>query len=213
MLRLFARLISTPVRGLAAAAVATAFALIAAPALAQPKLETAVFAGGCFWSMQHDLAPIAGVVRTEAGYAGGHVDHPTYEQVSSETTGHLESVKVTYDPVKLSYAALVEHYWRRIDPTDAGGAFCDRGASYHSAIFVGSPDQRRIAEASKAALDKDARFKGRIVTEVRQAGAFWPAEDYHQHYADKNPVNYFRYRVGCGKDARIHQIWGAEAFR
>ncbi|QUD86006.1 peptide-methionine (S)-S-oxide reductase MsrA [Phenylobacterium montanum] len=184
----------------------------AAPALSQPKLETAVFAGGCFWSMQHDMAPIRGVVSTEVGYEGGHVDHPTYEQVSSETTGHLESVKVTFDPAKVSYAALVEHYWRLIDPTDDGGAFCDRGPSYHSAIFVTS-DQRHAAEASLAALNKDKRFAGHIVTQIRPATTFWPAEGYHQHYADKNPVNYFRYRVGCGKDGRVKQLWGAEAFK
>jgi peptide-methionine (S)-S-oxide reductase len=177
---------------------------------AQPHLETAVFAGGCFWSMQHDLAPIPGVVATEVGYAGGHVDHPSYEQVSSETTGHLESVKVTYDPARLSYAALVEHYWRRIDPTDAGGAFCDRGASYHSAIFAASPEQRRVAEASLASLNA-GRFKGHVATQVRAAATFWPAETWHQHYADKNPVRYALYRQGCGKDARLSQVWGAEA--
>jgi len=181
------------------------------PALAQPRLETAVFAGGCFWSMQHDMKPIPGVVNTVVGYTGGHVDHPTYEQVSSETTGHLESVKVTFDPAKLTYAALVEHYWRRIDPTDSGGAFCDRGPSYHSAIFVSSPEQRRIAEASLAALNA-GRFKGRVVTQIRDLTVFWPAEDYHQDYAAKNPFDYDRYRFGCGKDSRVRQIWGAEAF-
>jgi len=187
----------------------TAFGL--APASAQPKLETAIFAGGCFWSMQHDLKPIPGVVATEVGYTGGHVDHPSYEQVSSETTGHLEAVKVTFDPSKLTYAQLVEHYWRRIDPTDAGGAFCDRGASYHSAIFVNSPQQRQIAEASRNALNS-GRFKGRVVTQIRDAVTFWPAEGYHQDYAAKNPFNYNLYRQGCGKDARERQIWGKEAF-
>ena len=190
-------------------AVGLCFAALS-PALAQPQLETAVFAGGCFWSMQHDLAPIPGVVATEVGYAGGHVAHPTYDQVSRETTGHLESVKVTFDPAKLSYAALVEHFWRRIDPTDSGGAFCDRGASYHSAIFVSTPEQKRIAEASKAALDA-GRFKGHVATLVLPAATFWPAEDYHQHYADKNPVYYFRYRLGCGKDADLSRVWGGEA--
>lgn len=181
------------------------------PALAQPKLETAVFAGGCFWSMEHDMKPIIGVVRTQVGYAGGHVAHPTYEDVSSETTGHLESVKITFDPAKLSYAALVERYWRRIDPTDAGGAFCDRGASYQSAIFVNSPEQRRVAEASRAAVNT-GRLKGRVVTQIRDAAIFWPAEDYHQDYATKNPVRYGLYRAGCGKDERVRQLWGAEAF-
>ena len=183
-----------------------------APALAQSRLDTAIFAGGCFWSMQHDLKSIPGVVRTEVGYTGGHVDHPSYEDVSSETTGHLESVKVTFDPAKLSYAMLVEHYWRRIDPTDSGGAFCDRGASYHSAIFINSPDQGRIAQASRDALNT-GRFKGQVVTQVRPAATFWPAEEYHQDFASKNPDYYNRYRQGCGKDVRVKQIWGAEAFR
>jgi peptide-methionine (S)-S-oxide reductase len=148
----------------------------------------------------------------EVGYAGGRVDHPTYAQVSSETTGHLESVKVTFDPDQISYADLVERYWRRIDPTDDGGAFCDRGPSYHSAIFVQTADQRRIAEASKAALD-GGRFKGRVVTEIRDAAPFWPAEAYHQHYADKNPLAYQLYRTGCGKDRRLKQLWGDQALR
>ncbi len=187
-------------------------ALTAAAASAQAKLQTAIFAGGCFWSMQHDMGPIRGVVRTEVGYIGGHVPHPTYEQVSSETTGHLEAVLVTFDPAKISYADLVERYWRRIDPTDAGGAFCDRGASYHSAIFVQTPEQLRIATASRDALN-NGRFKGRVVTQIRQADSFWPAEDYHQMFASKNPVYYMQYREGCGKDARLSQIWGAEAMK
>jgi peptide-methionine (S)-S-oxide reductase len=193
-------------------AIAAAFALaIAAPAWAAAS-QTAVFSGGCFWSMQHDMEHIPGVVSTEVGYTGGHVDHPTYEEVSSETTGHLESIKVTFDPAKISYAALVQRYWHLIDPTDAGGAFCDRGASYHSAIFVNSPDQRRIAEASKAALENGA-LKGKIVTPIRDAVTFWPAEDYHQHYADKNVMAYGAYRFGCGKDGVVKRIWGPLAFR
>jgi peptide-methionine (S)-S-oxide reductase len=191
-----------------AAAVALAFA---APAFAAAP-QTAVFAGGCFWSMQHDMEHIPGVVSTEVGYTGGHVDHPTYDEVSSETTGHLESIKVTFDPAKISYAALVQRYWHLIDPTDAGGAFCDRGASYHSAIFVNSPDQRRIADASKAALE-NGPLKGKIVTPIRDAVTFWPAEDYHQHYADKNVMAYGAYRLGCGKDAVVKRIWGPLAFR
>jgi peptide-methionine (S)-S-oxide reductase len=163
--------------------------------------------------MQHDMAPIKGVVSTEVGYTGGSVTHPTYDQVSSETTGHLESVRVTYDPDKISYADLVDRYWRRIDPTDDGGAFCDRGASYHSAIFVSSPDQRRIAEASKAALQQGLLKGHRIVTAIRDAGPFWPAETYHQHYADKNPLAYAEYRIGCGKDRRLREIWGDQALK
>jgi peptide-methionine (S)-S-oxide reductase len=162
--------------------------------------------------MEHDMEPVPGVVRVVAGYAGGHVDHPTYEEVSSETTGHLESVLVTFDPAKISYAALVERYWHMVDPTDDGGAFCDRGPSYHSAIFVKDADQRRIAEASRAALERGP-LKGRIVTQIRDAGVFWPAEDYHQHYAAKHPISYAAYRAGCGKDLRVHQIWGDMALR
>jgi peptide-methionine (S)-S-oxide reductase len=196
------------IKRLAAIAAATMCGTaLAAPTAADPRLATAVFAGGCFWSMEHDMDPTPGVVRVVSGYAGGHVDHPTYQQVSSETTGHLESIQVTFDPAKISYAALVERYWRMIDPTDDGGAFCDRGPSYHSAIFVAGPEQRRIAEASRAALERGP-LKGKIVTEIRNAGAFWPAEDYHQHYAAKHPIAYGAYRTGCGKDARLRQLWG-----
>ncbi|MBV9511785.1 MAG: peptide-methionine (S)-S-oxide reductase MsrA [Caulobacteraceae bacterium] len=181
-------------------------------ASADARSETAVFAGGCFWSMEHDMEPIPGVTAVTVGYTGGRVAHPTYEQVSSETTGHLEAVKVTFDPDRISYAALVEHYWRRIDPTDDGGAFCDRGASYHSAIFVDSPEQRRIAEASKAALQAGF-MKGRtIVTPIRDAAPFWPAETYHQHYAAKDPVAYWEYRTGCGRDRALMRLWGRQAF-
>ena len=191
-----------------AAAIALAFA---APAFAAPA-QTAIFAGGCFWSMQHDMEHIPGVVDTLVGYTGGHVAHPTYEDVSTETTGHLESIKITFDPARISYAALVQRYWHVIDPTDAGGAFCDRGSSYHGAIFVNSPDQRRIAEASKAALEQGP-LKGRIVTPIRDAVAFWPAEDYHQHYSDKNVFAYAAYRTGCGKDGVLKRIWGPLALR
>jgi peptide-methionine (S)-S-oxide reductase len=195
-------------RMLIAALACAAFGVSAA----QARSETAIFAGGCFWSMEHDMAPIPGVTSVMVGYTGGKTANPTYEEVSSETTGHLESVKVTFDPDKLSYADLVERYWRRIDPTDSGGAFCDRGASYHSAIFVASPKQRQIAEASKAALERGP-LKGKIVTPIRDAVTFWPAEDYHQHYADKHPIAYQEYRIGCGKDRRLREIWGAQAMK
>jgi peptide-methionine (S)-S-oxide reductase len=193
-----------------ALAAAFAFAL-AVPSFAAPA-QTAIFAGGCFWSMQHDMEHIPGVVATEVGYTGGHMAHPTYDDVSSETTGHLESIKVTFDPAKISYAALVQRYWHVIDPTDAGGAFCDRGASYHSAIFVDSPQQREIAQASRAALEQGP-LKGRIVTPIRDAAVFWPAEDYHQHYSDKNVMAYGAYRIGCGKDGVLKRIWGPLALR
>lgn len=186
--------------------------VLARPAFAESRLQTAVFAGGCFWSMEHDMEPVPGVVQVVSGYAGGRLSNPSYADVSSETTGHLESIKVTFDSSKISYAALVERYWHMIDPTDDGGAFCDRGASYHSAIFVAGPEQRRIAEASRAALGRGP-LKGRIVTPIRDAAAFWPAETYHQHYAAKHPFEYAAYRTGCGKDRRIRQVWGAMALR
>jgi len=182
-------------------------------AIAQSRYETAVFAGGCFWSMEHDMEPIPGVVSVEVGYSGGHVAHPTYDEVSTETTGHLESVKVTYDPQKISYANLVQRYWHVIDPTDSGGAFCDRGPSYHSAVFVASPEQRRVVEASEAALERGQLQGKPIATQIRDAAPFWPAETYHQHYPQKNPVQYAEYRLGCGKDSRLHAIWGAMALK
>jgi peptide-methionine (S)-S-oxide reductase len=185
-----------------------ALALLAAsPALAAGRLQTAIFAGGCFWTMEHGLETIPGVMNAVSGYTGGSEPNPTYEQVSSEETHHVEAVKVTFDPDKISYAQLVDRYWRLIDPTDSGGQACDRGPSYHTAIFVDSPDQRRIALASRAAIDSGPR-KGRIYTPVLAATAFWPAEDYHQHFTQKNPMHYEAYRVGCGRDVILKRIWG-----
>ena len=179
----------------------------AGSALAAGRLETAIFAGGCFWTMEHGLETIPGVVSAVSGYTGGPERNPSYEDVSSERTPHVEAVKVAFDPAKISYAQLVDRYWRLIDPTDTGGQACDRGDSYHSAIFVGSPEQRKIAEASRAAIDSGPR-KGHIYTPVRDATAFWPAEDYHQHFTVKNPLRYEAYRVGCGRDAILKRIWG-----
>src|ERR1700744_3353198 len=177
------------------------------PAFAQSRYQTAIFSGGCFWSMEHDMESIPGVIRTEVGYTGGHTVHPTYADVTTETTGHLELIKLTFDPAKISYAQLVERYWHVVDPTDDGGAFCDRGSSYHRAIFVQGPGQRRIAQASRAALQQGPP-KGRIVTPIRDAQPFWPAEDYHQHYAEKNPVEYGFYRAAFPKDAPLPELWG-----
>jgi peptide-methionine (S)-S-oxide reductase len=179
---------------------------IAPFALAAGGLQTAVFAGGCFWTMEHDFETVPGVVSAVSGYTGGREQHPTYEQVSSETTGHVESVRVTFDPSRVSYAALVEDYWRFIDPTDGGGQACDRGASYHSAIFVAGAAQRQVADASKARLQ--TKLRGRVVTPVRDASTFWPAESYHQQYASNHPMEYRAYRVGCGRDVRLKELWG-----
>jgi peptide-methionine (S)-S-oxide reductase len=181
--------------------------LAAAPTLiAASRYQTAVFAGGCFWSMQHDMEHIPGVVSTEVGYTGGHVANPTYDQVSSETTGHYESIKITYDPAKISYPQLVTRYFHTTDPTDDGGAFCDRGPSYRPVVFVDDAAQRKAAEQGKA--EAQARLKQKVVTQILQLGPFYAAEDYHQHYSDKNPAKYGYYRTGCGKDARIKALWG-----
>lgn len=184
---------------LLAAAVATA-------AAAPPKAQTAIFAGGCFWTMEHGLEAIPGVTSAVSGYTGGRTAHPTYEDVNTERTGHLEAVKVTFDPTKITYRQLVDRYWRLIDPTQTDGQACDRAPSYHSAIFVASPEQRRDALASEAAIDT-GRMKGRIATQIRDAGPFWPAEAYHQHYADKNPLQYGLYAAGCGRGALLKEVW------
>jgi peptide-methionine (S)-S-oxide reductase len=183
--------------------------LAATPALTAAKLATAVFAGGCFWSMQHDMETVRGVVHTQVGYSGGHLQNPTYQDVTTETTGHYEALKVTYDPAKISYAQLVAKYLRTTDPTDSGGAFCDRGPSYRPAIFVADAEERKAAEAEIA--QAQPLLKKKIVTQVLPAAAFYPAEDYHQHYAQKNEAAYAYYRVGCGKDRVIKALWGAAA--
>jgi len=180
--------------------------LAAGPALTAARLQTAVFAGGCFWSMQHDMEHIPGVVSTEVGYSGGHTKNPTYQDVVTETTGHFESIKITYDPAKISYPQLLTRYFHTTDPTDDGGAFCDRGPSYRPAIFVADPAQRKAAEQAKA--QAEAKLKQKVVTQILPLGPFYPAEGYHQHYSDKNPGPYGVYREGCGKDRRIKALWG-----
>jgi len=180
--------------------------LVAAPAISAGRLATAVFAGGCFWSMQHDMEHIPGVVSTDVGYTGGHVANPTYEQVSDETTGHYESIKVTYDPTKITYAQLLQRYFHTTDPTDPTGAFCDKGASYRPAIFVADPAERKAAEQARA--QAQAQLKQKVVTQILPLGPFYEAEGYHQHYSDKNPARYGIYREGCGKDRRIKELWG-----
>lgn len=170
-------------------------------------IETAIFAGGCFWSMQHDFDKVPGVIHTEVGYTGGHLPNPSYEQVSSGKTGHLESIKITYDPHKVSYADLLNFYWHDIDPTDADGQFCDKGNEYHSVIFYLNDKQKAKAEASKKELEKSSHFK-QIATMIKPASTFYPAEEYHQKYAVKNPEAYTAYRSGCGRDAKTQELWG-----
>ena len=190
-------------RLLTALALTVAFTL---PALAQSKLETAVFAGGCFWTVEHGLEIIPGVVKAVSGYTGGRLQNPTYADVTTETTGHYEAVQVTYDPAKISYRQLADRYWRLIDPTDAGGQACDRGPSYRSAIFV-SPQQKPLAQASLDAINT-GKLKGRIATQILPAQTFWPAEGYHQQFTVKNPLRYNAYRIGCGRDPILKSIWG-----
>jgi peptide-methionine (S)-S-oxide reductase len=201
-------------------ALAAAVALAAAgAALAQQETATmakdghavATFAGGCFWCMEPPYDKLDGVLATTSGYAGGSTVNPTYQQVSAGGTGHAEVVQVTYDPAKVSYEQLLEVFWHNVDPLDAGGQFCDRGDSYRTGIFVHDEEQRRRAEASKQALDDSKRLTQPIVTEIVDAGPFYPAEDYHQDYYQKNPVRYKFYRWNCGRDQRLTELWGADA--
>lgn len=168
----------------------------------------ATFAGGCFWCVESDFDKLDGVIVTTSGFMGGTVPNPTYKQVSAGGTGHLEVVQIIYDPKKVTYQKLLDYFWHHVDPYDAGGQFCDRGDSYETAIFAHGDDQKREAEASKAALEKSGPLKQPIATAVRAAGPFTPAEDYHQDYYKKNPLRYSYYRHACGRDARVEQIWG-----
>lgn len=202
------------VRTLLLAALAAAM-LIAGLAPAQdkkaPKLETAIFAGGCFWCMEPPYDELPGVVSTTSGYIGGHAKNPTYEQVSSGTTGHAEAVKVVYDPSKVSYQKLLEVFWRNIDPTTPNAQFCDHGSQYRSAIFYLNEAQREAALASRQEIERTKPFREPIATEITPATTFYPAEDYHQDYYKKNPLRYKFYRASCGRDKRLEQLWGKAA--
>ncbi len=168
---------------------------------------TAIFAGGCFWCMESDYEKLDGVTNVVSGFTGGTLQNPTY---SGNHEGHFEAVEVTYDPTLISYRQLLDHFWRSIDPLDNNGQFCDKGASYRSAIFPRNDSERVMAEASKATVA--ARFNPQTVyTEILDAGTFWPVEDYHQDYSRKNPVRYKYYRWNCGRDQRLEQLWGDEA--
>jgi peptide-methionine (S)-S-oxide reductase len=171
-------------------------------------LETATFAGGCFWSMQRMMDEVPGVITTTVGYAGGQEENPTYAQVSAEITGHAESIEVIFDRTRISYAELVDAFWHDIDPVAVNQQFCDRGSSYRSVIFYRDAEQQRVAEASKQALEASGRFDQPIATEIVPATTFYPAEEYHQKFYLKNPEHYAAYRAGCGRDARLAQIWG-----
>jgi len=172
------------------------------------KMKTAVFAGGCFWCTEAEFVKIPGVVRAVAGYTGGTTSRPSYEEVCSGKSGHVEAVEVTYDPDRVSYERLLDVFWRHIDPTDAGGQFADRGSQYRSVIFYTDAGQRQAAELSRDALNRSGRFPRPVATAILPAGPFYPAEDYHQGYAAKNPLRYRAYRQGSGREGFIRKVWG-----
>jgi peptide-methionine (S)-S-oxide reductase len=173
---------------------------------APPTTATAIFAGGCFWCVEADFDKVAGVISTTSGYIGGRTANPSYEAVSRGGTGHAEAVEIVYDPAKVSYEKLVDVFWHNVDPLVKDRQFCDHGDQYRSGIFFRGDDQRRVAEASKVAVQ--ARFKQPVQTEIVAAGPFYKAEDYHQDYYLKNPVRYKFYRYNCGRDARLEELWG-----
>jgi peptide-methionine (S)-S-oxide reductase len=180
-----------------------------APAAAPAKRAEAVFAGGCFWCTESDFDKVPGVISTTSGYTGGKLLDPTYEKVSAGGTGHIEAVRIVYDPSRVTYATLVDHLFRTIDPLDNGGQFCDRGYQYRSAIFVANPAEAGVAKALK---DKAAaRLSKPVATLILPRRKFYPAEGYHQDYYKKNPIRYRFYRLNCGRDARIKAVWGAAA--
>lgn len=187
--------------------IASAFLMthaVAAPA--KPKVATAIFAMGCFWCGEADMEKVPGVISVVSGYTGGSAATAHYEQVSYTETGHYEAVLVTYDPTKTRYSKLLAAFWKHIDPFDANGQFCDKGSSYRSAIFPRTKSEIIAANASKKHLEK--HFKSKLATKVITRMPFYPAEDYHQDYYKKNPLRYGQYRWGCGRDARLREIWG-----
>ncbi|HET9316270.1 MAG TPA: peptide-methionine (S)-S-oxide reductase MsrA [Vicinamibacteria bacterium] len=169
----------------------------------------ATFAGGCFWCMEPPFEKVPGVYSVTSGYTGGDQQDPSYEQVGSGGTGHAEAVRIVFDPSKVGYEKLLEVFWRNVDPTVRNRQFCDVGEQYRSAIYVHDAGQRKAAEASKAEVERTKRFPQPIVTPIEDAGPFWPAEEYHQDYYKKNPMQYRMYRTGCGRDARLKELWGS----
>ncbi len=185
------------------------FARGADSATAATELQTATFAGGCFWCMQPAYDKVPGVVKTVVGYTGGQKAHPTYEEVSSGTTGHAESIQVTFDPKRVTYKHLLDIFWHNVDPTTSDREFCDVGNQYRSEIFYHDAEQEHLAKESEAEIEKTKTFKEPIVTQIVPATTFWPAEDYHQDFYLKNALRYRFYRYNCGRDSRLRQLWGA----
>jgi peptide-methionine (S)-S-oxide reductase len=178
------------------------------PKIPAPGLEKATFAGGCFWCMEPPFDSLDGVVSTTSGYTGGHTLNPTYQQVSAGGTGHAEAVEILYDPKKISYQRLLDVFWHNVDPTAGDHQFCDYGNQYRSEIFYHNNEQKRLAEASRAALEASKPFKDPIVTQISPAGTFYRAEGYHQDFYKKNPIRYKFYRYNCGRDERLKELWG-----
>lgn len=196
--------------GTAVPSTSSAGSKIAEQAPIPANTASAVFAGGCFWCMEKPFDQMAGVISTTSGYTGGELANPTYEQVGRGGTGHIEAVKVVYDPARVTYAQLLDTYWKQVDPFDPDGQFCDQGETYSPAIFAAGPEQQTAAQASKAVIE--ARFPGQVIgVRIIAATTFWDAEGYHQDYYIKNPVRYNYYRNGCGRDARLKAVWGDSA--
>lgn len=179
--------------------------------LASPKLAIATFAGGCFWCMEPPFEKLDGVKAVISGYTGGWKKNPTYEEVSAGQTGHAESVEVQYDPQKITYQRLLQVFWHNIDPTAKDRQFCDSGNQYRSAIFYHNETEKKLAEDSKREIEKSGRINGEIYTQIVPASQFYPAEEYHQDFYKKNPIRYHSYRIGCRRDERLAQLWGAAA--
>jgi peptide methionine sulfoxide reductase msrA/msrB len=177
------------------------------------ELKTATLAGGCFWCVEADFEKTDGVVEVISGYSGGNEENPTYEEVSAGGTGHVEAIQVHYDPKKITYQEILDVFWRRVDPTDPGGQFVDRGSQYRTVIFYHDEEQKHLAEESRTALDKSGRFKRPIVTEIVKFSKFYPAEDYHQDYYKTHSLRYKYYRLGSGRDRFIKEVWGDEKTR
>jgi len=195
--------------GLTALLAGLSFAAGTQPGKPGADAATAIFAGGCFWCIEADFEKLPGVIGAESGYTAGRSANPTYEQVSAGATGHTEAIRVSYDPAKVSYQQLVDFFWRHIDPTVKDRQFCDVGTQYRSGIYWQNDAERKIAEASRDALLKSGRL-AQIHTEIAAATVFYPAEEYHQDYYKKNPIRYAYYRNGCGRDARVKEIWGGK---
>ncbi len=180
------------------------------PVPVAPEVQRAYFAGGCFWCMQYAFDRVPGVAKTVVGYTGGKSAAPEYEEVSTGSTGHAESIEVQYDPGKVTYSQLLDVFWKNIDPTTLNRQFADHGTQYRTAIFYRDDSEKQTAEASKAALEKSGKYSKPIVTEITKVGAFYPAEEYHQEYYRKNPDHFQRYEVGSGRAGYIKKMWGEE---